>query len=94
MPKNVGDLSKLIVAKRFKGRPKCKKSSTPVTLATDKTSRVKDCQLQFWKVPQMMIQKFGKKFFAAFVPVGHIDAGAVVVTTKLMLVTLKRKVAF
>ena len=83
-----------MLPKALKSRPKCKKLSTLVTLATDKTSRVKDCQLQFWKVPQMMIQKFGKKFFAAFVPVGHIDAGAVVVTTKLMLVTLKRKVAF
>ena len=32
MPKNVGDLGKLIVAKGFKSCPKCKKSPNLVTL--------------------------------------------------------------
>ena len=32
LPKNVGDLGKLIVAKDFKSLPKCKKSPTLVSL--------------------------------------------------------------
>ena len=37
LPKNVGDLGKLIVAKGFKNCPKSNKSPNLVTLATDRT---------------------------------------------------------
>ena len=39
MPKNVGDLCKLIVAKGFNGCPKCNKSPNLVTLTTPHTNR-------------------------------------------------------
>ena len=44
LPKNVRDLGKLIDAKGFKSRPKCKKSPTLVTLAD---SQMKHFQLNY-----------------------------------------------
>ena len=40
LPKNVGDLGKLVVAKGFKKSPKCKKSPTLVTLVTAQKSKL------------------------------------------------------